>query len=654
MNFVDNIVLNIYFFSPGTLKYICIIDFQLSKSMKIKNNLLLIFTLTSIFPLIIVTLMFNLNSENLVKMIIGSQLQAGLESISRSVGNKIASFKNQLVPVTSLEVFLEKSELSDEEWERGLKTTLGNYYLQETPYISSISVSDINTNKVYSIERVVVSESGHSPYVSTKNLDERLHNVRGITLETNVKSEYTKSLGYLIYISRGIINKEGEIWGWINIEINLTKIITDLAEKNSSQYPQYLFVSDLDNNSIISLVIDKGTAGTVFQRNSMIDQSLNIQKSGSVIEYQDNSWLTASILNEEYGFILTSMMLIEPYEQEIKSKIIFFTLFILLIGVTILILTVSYSSRFSNKINEMKTAAQNISDGEFNTKIENISNDELGDLSKSINEMAVSLDEYFEKIKVMTQKVAEKDKLDELNKLKSRFVSMTSHELKTPLTTIKWTLDNLKSGIYGELSNEQKVNIENLERTSEHLVRTVENLLDLSKIEAGIIELIFKKYPVSTIIDEAIYFSRSFSESKNIRIRKELDKDSDLELVCDKDKIVNILRNLMDNAVKFSPENSEIIANVSSTEGFLNIRITDYGCGIPDNDRINIFQPFFKVRDTEKKSKGLGLGLSIVNTLVDLHRGSIVIDSTVGKGSIFTIIIPTNLEETYEEQSIDN
>jgi signal transduction histidine kinase len=249
----------------------------------------------------------------------------------------------------------------------------------------------------------------------------------------------------------------------------------------------------------------------------------------------------------------------------------------------------------------------------------------------------------FERIKLQEEMILErtkKEKLEELNQLKSEFISHVSHELRTPLTSICWSVENMLDGIPEKPSEKITAYLEGINDCSLHLRRMIENLLDISRIEAGKIEILPEKLDLTDEIQRCLEIAKPLANDKKIGFETKL--DTNLIVNADRDCLQEVLNNLVNNALKYSPQESVIKIEVKKgKDNHKIISVFDQGPGIPKNQQAAIFEKFQRIR-TEKsiREKGLGLGLYIVKKLVELQGGQIWVESEEGKGSVFSFSLP--------------
>lgn len=250
------------------------------------------------------------------------------------------------------------------------------------------------------------------------------------------------------------------------------------------------------------------------------------------------------------------------------------------------------------------------------------------DLEKRVQERTRSLD-------------AANQRLRELDQRKSAFVSMTSHEIRTPLTSMKGFVENMLAGVTGDLRERQVLYLTRVKYNIERLTRTLNDLLDLSRIEAGHVELRLADVSLDEVTAEVLDHLRLQAEAKSLVL--ETTPPSQLAPVRgDRDKILQILTNLVHNAIKFTPSSGRISVSLTPLEDHaLQVCVADTGCGIPSDEVPRVFDRFYRSDSGTTETRGAGLGLAITKSLVDLHRGRIWVESTVGSGSRFYFTLPT-------------
>ena len=261
---------------------------------------------------------------------------------------------------------------------------------------------------------------------------------------------------------------------------------------------------------------------------------------------------------------------------------------------------------------------------------------ELGDIQRVFNSLAQRV-------------INNVDELKNLDQAKSEFLSIASHELRTPMTSIKGSLNLLSSGVMGQLDLQSLKLIKIAESETDRLVRLINDLLDLAKIEAGKLPLSCTWISWNNLMEQISQSLSGFTLAANVSIEWEA-KDS-LEVFIDRDRIQQVLTNLISNAVKFSPENGKVRVTVETqSNGDLIIKVIDKGPGIAPEDLAVIFQKFRQGAQESKIVKGTGLGLAIAKALVEEHGGDINVTSELGKGSFFYFSLPKWRDDQHDFQ----
>jgi len=232
-------------------------------------------------------------------------------------------------------------------------------------------------------------------------------------------------------------------------------------------------------------------------------------------------------------------------------------------------------------------------------------------------------------------------KLKEIDKMKSDFFSLMSHELRTPLTTIKEGT-NLFSESLEELgaTEKQKRLMTIINEECNRLIKLVNSLLDLSKMEAGMMVYNFHKAEISPLISRITDEIEPLAETRNIRIETEISEELPF-IMMDTERILQVLRNLVGNAVKFTPNEGYIRISAQAVDKAVKISVADSGTGISEEKVTAIFDKYYQ--DTlarSSKIKGTGLGLAVVKQVINSHGGKVWVESTSEHGSVFSFVLP--------------
>jgi len=309
-----------------------------------------------------------------------------------------------------------------------------------------------------------------------------------------------------------------------------------------------------------------------------------------------------------------------------------------------------FSGRITHPINRLTQQAKRMSQGYLNEAILVDSHDEIGQLATAFNDMARALNDHYlgleGKIAERTKELrAVNLKLAEASEHKSRFLANVNHELRTPLSSIIGYARLLRRETEGQITSLQRENLDDLLRNSERLLGLIDGLLDFAKIESGKIEVQIEPVNINTLIQSAAATVEGMLDKGLVSLKRDIPSDMPA-VYTDADKLRQVVLNLLGNAVKFT-DRGEIRISAYHNNGNISIAVADTGIGIEKPDIERIFDEFDRGRLTNGGTyRGTGLGLAIVKRLLDVLGGSIHVESKVGKGSTFTVILPLRRPET--------
>lgn len=239
---------------------------------------------------------------------------------------------------------------------------------------------------------------------------------------------------------------------------------------------------------------------------------------------------------------------------------------------------------------------------------------------------------------------AQNKKILAAEKIKNDFLASVSHELRTPLNAIIGFSDILKAQVYGNLTDKQSEFINDIQISGIQLLGMVNEILDITKIEANAIKLVKRYFEISRPIIETTNILMPLIKSKDINLTYNI--KNDIDIFADYQKIQQVLYNILSNAIKYTQVNGKIEINVTNTAKKIKISIKDDGIGIDKKDHKKIFQKFVQLEDAfYKKETSTGLGLTITKQLVEMHKGNIKVASEKGKGAEFIITLPIELDD---------
>ena len=314
-------------------------------------------------------------------------------------------------------------------------------------------------------------------------------------------------------------------------------------------------------------------------------------------------------------------------------------------------LSVLLARRLVRPVKEMRTAAGRIGAGAYDERIELRRRDELGGLADELNGMAASLQAS---VQSLEQKVEERTRelqralaelsrkgrqLEVASEHKSHFLANMSHELRTPLNAIIGFSQVLQQRLFGPINEKQEEYLDDILSSGNHLLSLINDVLDLSKVEAGQVELEVASLSLREALERGVVMVREPATKHGVRLSLELEPGVDL-VEGDERRLRQVIFNLLSNAVKFTPEGGEVVVATASRDHEVLISVTDTGPGIPPEDHERIFEEFQQTDVGVRQREGTGLGLALSKRLVELHGGRIWVESEPGHGSRFVFTLP--------------
>ncbi|WP_245920369.1 ATP-binding protein [Methanospirillum stamsii] len=359
-----------------------------------------------------------------------------------------------------------------------------------------------------------------------------------------------------------------------------------------------------------------------------------------------------------------------PYsqiEEEIIKSIVLILLFVFAALILLSIITlIILDKTIIRPLSTLTDITKNITEtGDLNQKIDVDMKGEVGELASSFTLMIAKIQEqeglknkafaelssYRDHLEELVRErtgqleksnqelVIEKDRAEAADQLKSAFIATMSHELRTPLNSIIGFTGIILQGLAGPLNQEQHKQLTMVQQSARHLLALINDVLDISKIEAGELNITREPVEVQNTIQTVITTLQKSAEDKGLRIITDL-SSKPMEISGDPRRIEQILINLINNAIKFTEQGTITIKSIMNGNT-IEISVSDTGIGIEKEDMDKLFRPFHQIdTGTTRKHEGTGLGLSITKKLVELHGGTISVTSKPGQGSVFTIILP--------------
>jgi signal transduction histidine kinase len=277
-------------------------------------------------------------------------------------------------------------------------------------------------------------------------------------------------------------------------------------------------------------------------------------------------------------------------------------------------------------IQRTETRLSQIAAGDFSGRLDVPNRDELGLLAVNVNQMNDELRRLY-------------SELETASRHKSEFLANMSHELRTPLNAIIGFSQVLRQQLFGPVNEKQEEYLDDILSSGNHLLSLINDVLDLSKVEAGQVELELADFSLQEALERGVVMVRERASMNGVELALELAPNVDV-VRGDERRLRQVVFNLLSNAVKFTPAGGSITVATARVDGEVNVSVTDTGPGIPPEDRERIFEEFHQTDVGSSQREGTGLGLALSKRLVELHRGRIWVESEAGRGSRFVFTLP--------------
>lgn len=445
------------------------------------------------------------------------------------------------------------------------------------------------------------------------------------------------------YMTVSVVNNSRDA-GVTVAEVNL-KFVWDVVSRIRVGATGYAYVVDdrgqLVSHPDISLVLQKTDLSTLPQVRAAL--AARNAPPGDVTDLIDAQDASGRAMLAAYATIapIGWTVLVEQPQSEAYAPLyssLLRTGLLLLLGLVVsVIASLLLARRMVTPIRTLQAGAANLGAGALDSRIDVKTGDELEALGEEFNRMAAQLQESYTDLE---RKVDERtQELAVANRHKSEFLANMSHELRTPLNAIIGFSQVLKERMFGELNPKQDEYVSDIHDSGKHLLSLINDILDLSKIEAGRMELEVERFSFPEALRNSVTLVKERAARHNIAMSLELDPRIDV-FVGDERKLKQIMLNLLSNAVKFTPDNGRIEIRAEPLEGAIQVSVRDSGIGIKPEDQERIFEEFRQAGRHEGRAReGTGLGLPLTRRFVELHGGTLRVESTEGKGSIFTFTL---------------
>ncbi len=394
------------------------------------------------------------------------------------------------------------------------------------------------------------------------------------------------------------------------------------------------------NRRLVSQVTDLSSLPQV---RSALSGPTTTARATTAHDLRGNAVLTAYHRIQPYGWsVFVEQPTAEAFAPIYQS--LFVTGLLLLVAlIPALLLSVFFARRMVRPIRTLHVAAKQIGSGTWDRRIDIRTGDELEELAETFNQMAARLRESYNSLE---QQVADRTRelgdaitqLEAASRHKSDFLANMSHELRTPLNAIIGFSEVLLERMFGEINAKQKEYLQDILSSGRHLLSLINDILDISKVEAGRMELQAAPTDIRFVLQNAVSLVRERATRQGISVG--LDVDASVGTIeADERRVKQILFNLLSNALKFTPAAGRVMLTAIRIDDAVQISVRDTGIGIKREDQDRIFEEFQQA-GPGKAVEGTGLGLALAKRFVEMHGGRIWVDSVVGTGSAFTFTLP--------------
>lgn len=385
-----------------------------------------------------------------------------------------------------------------------------------------------------------------------------------------------------------------------------------LSLKMSPEVQQILKRIKRFHNIYESLVMDEGQ--NIKNKKSYDTKKYDLEKENTINKVFNDLKKVEEFCRRDTYYKIKQLDIAVTNSYSVALVIIAATL---LAGVVI---SVIITGNITRSLSVMKKKTHEIAKGNFDISLQHSSLPEMNELADAFNVMCM--------------------RLKKVDKMKSDFLSFMSHELRTPLASIQEGTNLLLEGIGGEITEKQEKLLTIIAEEDKRLINLVNSILDFSKMEAGMLKYNFEPGDLIPLIKRSLIEITPIVKVKNIRFKRNFTDELPL-IEMDGEMITRVLRNLLGNAIKFTPNGGIIDVSVRRQEGWIEASISDTGPGIPEEEFEIIFEKYRQVElPGSDQKKGTGLGLAIVKHIVTAHGGKVWVQSTLGTGSTFTFALP--------------
>lgn len=412
-----------------------------------------------------------------------------------------------------------------------------------------------------------------------------------------------------------------------------------LGESLSGQL-QLFSLAETEDDFLFSQAFQEQTNNLDLTLTELIDA----YESGTAPQQLASQLAAVSEARTDYSMFLSDEIELTAAEQAIEQttrtdQLIGYTVRIVIIVVSIAVIVcfaiyVYMNRSISQPIEELTAAASDITKGNFRF-VDVETTDELGLFADTFNTMAQRIKATQESLEIELQKTRE------LDKRKTEFLSIAAHQLRTPMSGIKWVVNMAVSGDFGDISDEAKEHLGKGLQNIDRMIVLINNLLDVTQIETQKFTYQFEETSIVELVEDVISAAEQSAQAKNITIYTKDEANVKSNVPVDHDKMQIAIRNLIDNAVKYTPAGGSLTISFDETDDDVLVAFKDTGYGIPEVELNLIFTKFFRGSNIQSiEADGSGLGLFLVREVISNHGGVIDVESKENEGTIFTISLP--------------
>lgn len=609
-----------------------------------------------IIPYMILTVIMALIGASIISRIVRDSLEARflnqLIETGKLAADRMVIEENTLLQairlLTNIEGMSEAVQNADAARLRELVLPIAiNNELQ------SIDILDLNGMSLLSMQHQVGMDIGTYRYEQGSSIFAEWHIVQQVLVgeldqgRDKFSGIATAPWGEYFYISSPLFDDSGNLVGVVLVGKSLSDLLIDFREDTLAQTSVYDLNGDLIASTLIladeSMILSEQNREFVLTQQA--DSSLTRPLQVGSIAYREvlGPWEVRS--GTDIGFIGSAL----PVEfLTVTSSSTRIQIFLLTLAGVLLVVGVGFfiARQITKPLENIMIAIRKIRRGDFDVKVKPTSNDELMVLTYGLNRMVAGLKEITIRRLREARLRAEIQNERELNELKSRFVSMVSHEFRTPLATILSSSQYLQRYEHRADTSKREKHYDRITTSVTRMTNLLEDVLVIGRSESG--RLNFEPTKVNfgamvEVIVEDIQFSVQSAHQIDLKISGDL-----RNVHIDENLMTLVITNLLTNAIKYSPEADKVHFWIDGNDRRIKFAVKDYGLGIPQADRDNLFQPFHRANNVGG-IPGTGLGLYITRLVIELHGGQIKVNSRDGIGTTFTVRIPKLKSENLKE-----